>query len=261
MIFYQSEVARLVLDYLQKEECWLSAEIFLKESPHLEEHRNLSKTGKLHPLTVNGKSLKDYLELYCEEDLRGNTEKSHVLDRSENIVEVGEQIESLSSGYVEETYFVHAHDGKDIKIAVDESSDQESIHDVLLSPNKDYINCPFEASSSESSTEQQPSILVLKITDDFTISDETIDNEAFSEVSSQNNIAVQRRKSFQPRKLLTVSLVSKELDKYERYWTLDLLQKDMVFVDQLLYGHPLVQKLAYIINNVKENVLREDKNL
>ncbi|GBM49965.1 hypothetical protein AVEN_34932-1 [Araneus ventricosus] len=251
MIFYPSEVARLVLGYLNECGCWFSAEIFLTESSHLEEHRKLVKTGKFHSLNVNGKTLVELLDvLDCEEDLRGSKENCHLSGSSKRIVHVGVQTESLSL----------AHDGEGVQIAADESSGEESVHEVLLSPKEEYVICPFEATSPESFIEQS-SVFALKITDSFIVSDELFDRQTFPNINSQNSVAAKRRKSFPPRKLLVDSLVCKKLDKYERCCTPDLLQKDMVFLDQLLCDHPVVQKIVYAINRVKEKELREDKNL
>ncbi|KAE8745742.1 hypothetical protein FOCC_FOCC007538, partial [Frankliniella occidentalis] len=60
-----SEIARLVLGYLEEEKCGDAAKCFLNSSPHLGEIRALSQRGKKYPTKVNGLSLKDVLEEYC----------------------------------------------------------------------------------------------------------------------------------------------------------------------------------------------------
>ncbi|KAK3907671.1 Protein NPAT [Frankliniella fusca] len=60
-----SEIARLVLGYLEEEKCGEAAKCFLNTSPHLAEIRHISQKGKKYPTKVNGFSLKDVLDEYC----------------------------------------------------------------------------------------------------------------------------------------------------------------------------------------------------
>lgn len=59
-----SEVARLVLGYLEEEKCVDAAQCFLNSSPDLGEIRSIAKKGKKYPTKVNGYSLKEVLEEY-----------------------------------------------------------------------------------------------------------------------------------------------------------------------------------------------------
>ncbi|XP_034232674.1 LOW QUALITY PROTEIN: serine-rich adhesin for platelets-like [Thrips palmi] len=60
-----SEVARLVLGYLEDEKCTDAAKCFLDSSLHLNEIRILAQKGKKYPTKVNGFSLAEVLEEYC----------------------------------------------------------------------------------------------------------------------------------------------------------------------------------------------------
>lgn len=60
-----SEVARLVLGYLEEEKCAEASKCFLDSSHHLNEYRILAQRGKKYPTKVNGCSLKEVLEEYC----------------------------------------------------------------------------------------------------------------------------------------------------------------------------------------------------
>ncbi|KAG8184210.1 hypothetical protein JTE90_007644 [Oedothorax gibbosus] len=63
--FYPSEVARLVLGYLEDKKCQYAWEIFLLECHDLQEHYLHFNQGKKHTTTVEGKSLQDILAEYC----------------------------------------------------------------------------------------------------------------------------------------------------------------------------------------------------
>ncbi|XP_021377418.1 mucin-17-like [Mizuhopecten yessoensis] len=64
LYFLPSEIARLVLGYLQSEGYVKTYKNFVKECPHLSEYVNFMKKGQYYPLTINGLALMQILEEY-----------------------------------------------------------------------------------------------------------------------------------------------------------------------------------------------------
>ncbi|XP_060067711.1 mucin-17-like [Ylistrum balloti] len=64
LYFLPSEIARLVLGYLQAEGYSKTYKNFIKECPHLSEYVSFMKKGQYYPLTINGLALLQILEEY-----------------------------------------------------------------------------------------------------------------------------------------------------------------------------------------------------
>ncbi|XP_033740846.1 flocculation protein FLO11-like [Pecten maximus] len=64
LYFLPSEIARLVLGYLQSEGYSKTYKNFVKECPHLSEYVSFMKKGQYYPLTINGLALMQILEEY-----------------------------------------------------------------------------------------------------------------------------------------------------------------------------------------------------
>ncbi|XP_069127248.1 LOW QUALITY PROTEIN: mucin-5AC-like [Argopecten irradians] len=64
LYFLPSEIARLVLGYLQSEGYSKTYKNFIKECPHLSEYVSFMKKGQYYPLTINGLALMQILEEY-----------------------------------------------------------------------------------------------------------------------------------------------------------------------------------------------------
>ncbi|KAJ8315391.1 hypothetical protein KUTeg_007541 [Tegillarca granosa] len=75
--FLPSEVARLVLGYLQTESFSCSYKSFLKECPHLEEYSIYLKRGQSYPLTINGFTLIQMLEEYASLKITDTQRRQH----------------------------------------------------------------------------------------------------------------------------------------------------------------------------------------
>ncbi|XP_067141128.1 putative uncharacterized protein DDB_G0277255 isoform X2 [Centruroides vittatus] len=87
--FMPSEVARLVLGYLKETNCTNTWEMFLSESPHLHEYKQLFNEGKEYPTNFNGKSLLDILHYYYTASLKDSTaasEMKSIIERLENSI-------------------------------------------------------------------------------------------------------------------------------------------------------------------------------
>lgn len=98
--FIPSEVARLVLGYLKETNCMNTWEIFLSESSHLHEYKQLFNEGKEYPTNFNGKSLLEILQyyytIYLKDSVATNEIKSTV-ERLENSVSQLKQFLSSES--------------------------------------------------------------------------------------------------------------------------------------------------------------------
>ncbi|XP_064618345.1 protein NPAT-like [Liolophura sinensis] len=68
--FLPSEIARMVLGYLKRENCAKAYKALLKESSHLGEYSALLKQGREYPTTVAGKTLTEMLQEYGHIKLR-----------------------------------------------------------------------------------------------------------------------------------------------------------------------------------------------
>ncbi|XP_023219026.1 protein NPAT-like isoform X2 [Centruroides sculpturatus] len=87
--FMPSEIARLVLGYLKETNCANTWEMFLSESPHLHEYKQLFNEGKEYPTNFNGKSLLDILHYYYTASLKDSTaasEMKSIIERLENSI-------------------------------------------------------------------------------------------------------------------------------------------------------------------------------
>ncbi|GAB6025104.1 hypothetical protein CHUAL_010535 [Chamberlinius hualienensis] len=75
--FMPSEIARLILGYLKETSCKKTVGMFLNESSHLTEYVELLLNGKEYPTSINGKSLLDILNEYCQLKCQGINKTSN----------------------------------------------------------------------------------------------------------------------------------------------------------------------------------------
>ncbi|XP_069957717.1 uncharacterized protein [Cherax quadricarinatus] len=87
-----SEVARLVLGFLEENKCQKASECLLKELPMLEECAQLRRRGRKANLRIGNKSLEDMLADYTDT-------KDHVADCSKNYPASFSKVSSTDSLY------------------------------------------------------------------------------------------------------------------------------------------------------------------
>ncbi|XP_058789117.1 serine-rich adhesin for platelets-like [Phymastichus coffea] len=95
-----SEVARLVLGYLQEQKCEEVAKLFLETSPHLQECRLVAQRGGRYGTKVCGLNLTEMLDKYCTANsiIQDKLNKVSDSEQIKNCNDIAEQLRYLLEG-------------------------------------------------------------------------------------------------------------------------------------------------------------------